>query len=197
MVPAVNPPQPHVVLPDMSTTRLRGARPAAAVAVPLLLLAACGGGSGYGGGSSGGSSSSSSTSGASELTTRTGSQGTYLTDGSGRTVYLFEADHGSASTCSGSCASVWPPLTTSGTPATSGAAKAGDLGTSKRSDGSTQITYRGHPLYYYAGDSKAGDTTGQGSTGFGASWWMVSPDGSAITGGGSSPSQGSGYRGGY
>jgi hypothetical protein len=59
---------------------------------------------------------------------------------------------------------------------------AAELGTTKRSDGSMQVTYNGHPLYYYEGDTAAGQTTGQGSNGFGAKWWLVTPSGSAITG---------------
>ena len=60
--------------------------------------------------------------------------------------------------------------------------KASLLGTTKRSDGTTEVTYDGHPLYRYAGDAKPGDTAGQGSDGFGALWWVVKPDGSAIEG---------------
>lgn len=71
-----------------------------------------------------------------------------------------------------------------------------DLGTVKRSDGSTQVTYKGHPLYYFAGDSGAGQTNGQGSNGFGAKWWLVSPAGSSITGGGSGGASSGGYGGG-
>jgi len=112
--------------------------------------------------------------------TRSGDLGTYLTDGAGRTLYLFAADKTKKSTCTGACAASWPPLITKGKPTAQGKAKAGKLGTSKRADGSRQVTYGGHPLYYYAGDSSAGQTNGQGSTAYGARWWVVSPAGKAI-----------------
>ncbi len=98
------------------------------------------------------------------------------------TVYLFAADTGSTSTCSGACAQVWPPVTTSGTPKAEGEAVAADLGTSARSEGTKQVTYKGHPLYWYVSDSKAGETTGQGVQSFGAAWWVLAPSGSEITG---------------
>lgn len=108
--------------------------------------------------------------------------GTYLTGDNGRAVYLWAADHGATSNCTSACASVWPPVTTDGAPKPTGGVKASDLGTIKRSDGTTQVTYQGHPLYYYAPDTSKGQTTGQGSNSFGAKWWLVSPSGAAITG---------------
>jgi hypothetical protein len=84
----------------------------------------------------------------------------------------------------------------SGTVTASGSAKSSDLGSITRSDGTKQVTYNGHPLYYYAGDSSSGTASGQGSDSFGAKWWLVSPSGSDVTasvasftagGGGSSP----------
>ncbi len=120
------------------------------------------------------------------------SNGTYLTGASGRALYLWVADKGSKSTCSGACASVWPPLVTKGSPVASSGVTASDLGTTTRSDGSKQVTYKGHPLYYYAADSSAGKVTGQGSDSFGAKWWLVAPSGSAITGG-SASGRSSGY----
>jgi predicted lipoprotein with Yx(FWY)xxD motif len=164
----------------------------AALAVTVaLVLAACGG---SGSSSSSGSSStpgygtakpatsnpSSSSSAASVLSTKTSSLGTFLVDGNGRALYLWDADHGSKSTCSGACAQAWPPLTTTATPKASGAVKASLLGTTKRADGSREVTYAGHPLYYFAGDTAPGQTTGQGSNGFGAPWWVVTPAGKAI-----------------
>lgn len=115
------------------------------------------------------------------ITTATSSAGTFLTDGSGRAVYLWVKDTGDASACTGACAGAWPPVTTTGTPTASGSAKASDLGTITRSDGSKQVTYDGHPLYYFAGDSGPGTATGQGSDSFGAKWWLVSPSGSDVT----------------
>ena len=115
------------------------------------------------------------------LTTHKGPMGTYLTDSKGRSLYVFAADTGSSSTCSGGCATEWPPLTgSSGTAA--GSASSSMVGTTSRSDGSTQITYAGHPLYMFAGDANAGDTKGQGLDDFGGKWTLVDPQGSPITG---------------
>lgn len=107
------------------------------------------------------------------IATKSTSLGTLLVDSQGRTLYLFEADHGSRSSCSGACASAWPPVTTSSTPKPSGSARASLLGTTKRSDGSLEVTYAGHPLYRFAGDTQPGQTNGQGSDEFGATWWTV------------------------
>jgi len=107
----------------------------------------------------------------------------YLTDGSGRALYLWVADKGSKSVCTGECAQDWPPLTAKGTPSAGTGVKAGDLGTSARPGGGSQVTYHGHPLYYFEGDSGPGTTTGQGSPQFGAKWWLVAPSGAAITSG--------------
>jgi predicted lipoprotein with Yx(FWY)xxD motif len=124
---------------------------------------------------------SASASGATVITTASSPAGTFLTDGSGRAVYLWVKDTGDASTCTGACAGAWPPVTTTGTPTASGGAMASDLGTITRSDGSKQVTYDGHPLYYFVGDSGPGTAAGQGSDGFGAKWWLVSPTGSDVT----------------
>jgi predicted lipoprotein with Yx(FWY)xxD motif len=105
------------------------------------------------------------------------SLGTVLTDGKGTTVYLFEKDTGTASLCYGACAQAWPPVLTTGAPAAGSGARASLVGTAKRTDGTTQVTYAGHPLYYFAGDSKPGDTHGQGVNGFGANWDAVRPSG--------------------
>jgi predicted lipoprotein with Yx(FWY)xxD motif len=127
------------------------------------------------------SSSSASTSGGTVITTASASGGTFLTDGSGKAVYLWVKDTGSTSNCTGACAGAWPPVTTTGTPTASGGAKASDLGTITRSDGTKQVTYDGHPLYYFAGDSGPGTASGQGSDSFGAKWWLVTPAGSDVT----------------
>jgi predicted lipoprotein with Yx(FWY)xxD motif len=119
------------------------------------------------------------------LASAKGARGSYLVGPSGRAVYLWMADTSSTSTCSGTCAAIWPPVTTSGAPTASGSAVAADLGTTMRADGTMQATYDGHPLYYYAGDSGAGQTNGEGINSFGALWWLVTPAGSALTSGGS------------
>jgi predicted lipoprotein with Yx(FWY)xxD motif len=161
----------------------------AALAVTgALALAACGGsgtssssGSGSTPGYGSAKPSTPNTSGAtSAVSTKTSSLGTFLVDANGRTLYLWDADKGSMSTCTGACAQAWPPLTATATPKASGAAKASLLGTTKRSDGSREVTYAGHPLYTFAGDTQPGQTTGQGSDGFGAPWWVVTPAGKAL-----------------
>jgi len=139
------------------------------------------------------------------ITTGTSSGGAFLTNGSGRAIYLFLADGKDKSTCSGACASAWPPVTTTGQPTASGSVNASDLGTITRSDGTTQVTYDGHPLYYFAGDTGAGMDKGQGLDGFGAKWWLVAPSGAGITSmvtisgstsGPAAPASSSGYGGG-
>jgi predicted lipoprotein with Yx(FWY)xxD motif len=130
---------------------------------------------------SGSAAASAGGSGATVITTASSSAGTILTDGSGRAVYLWVKDTGGTSACTGACAGAWPPVTTAGTATASGSAKAGDLGTITRSDGSKQVTYDGHPLYYFSGDSGPGTASGQGSDGFGAKWWLVAPTGSDVT----------------
>jgi predicted lipoprotein with Yx(FWY)xxD motif len=97
-----------------------------------------------------------------------------------RTVYLFAADKGPTSTCSSACAEVWPPVTTTTSPKAAGGAVSANLGTITRSDGTKQVTYKGHPLYYYVGDPNSGDTSGQGINSFGAPWYVLSPSGSAV-----------------
>jgi predicted lipoprotein with Yx(FWY)xxD motif len=164
---------------------------AALAVVSALVLAACGGSSkssssttsstsAYGGAPSK-SSAPTSSGAASVVSTKTTSLGTFLVDGQGRALYLWDADHGPMSTCTGVCAQAWPPLTTSGTPKASGGVKSSLLGTVKRADGTREVTYAGHPLYTFTGDSAAGQTAGQGSSAFGAPWWVVSTGGKALT----------------
>jgi predicted lipoprotein with Yx(FWY)xxD motif len=159
-----------------------------------VFLAACGSSSNNNGGG-GAPAKTSSSSGKLTLGTANGADGTYLTDGSGRALYLWVADGDGKSTCTGACATAWPPLTAKGTPAVSGGVHASDVSTITRSGGATQVAYMGHPLYYYAGDGSPGQTTGQGSDGFGAKWWLVAPSGAAITQ--SAPSGGGDAAGAY
>ncbi len=107
--------------------------------------------------------------------------GPIVTDSNGRTLYAFTNDTSSTSTCTGSCAQTWPPALASGTPQGGSGVTASMIGTSARSDGGTQVTYNGHPLYYFSGDSAPGDTNGQGVAG---KWFTVSPDGTLNQGGG-------------
>jgi predicted lipoprotein with Yx(FWY)xxD motif len=136
--------------------------------------------------------SSSSSSGESIATTK-GSAGTYLTGDEGRAVYLWVADSGGKSSCSGACAQAWPPVETKGNPTAGSGVNAADLGTITRSDGSEQVTYKGHPLYYFIADKSKGEVKGQGSNSFGAKWWLVAPSGSAITTSATSASSSGGY----
>ena len=107
--------------------------------------------------------------------------GQVLVDASGRTVYLFVADAGTASTCNSSaCVQYWPPVLTTGAPQAGSGVNQSLLGTTARQDGTTEVTYAGHPLYYFISDTKAGDVTGQGVNGFGGPWYVVSPSGMRI-----------------
>jgi predicted lipoprotein with Yx(FWY)xxD motif len=102
--------------------------------------------------------------------------GTYLTDGQGRSLYMFASDTSAKSSCTGQCLTYWPRVT--GAATASGGANASLLGTIS---GTGQVTYSGHPLYTYAGDKSAGETNGQGSDNFGAKWWLLAPSGQQIT----------------
>lgn len=114
------------------------------------------------------------------ITVGSSSYGSMIVDGQGRTLYLFEADTGTQSTCSGQCAQNWPPFTTTGAPTVMGGVMQSLVGTTTRSDGSSEVTYAGHPLYYFVGDSKPGDTNGEGVNAFGAGWDMLTPAGAKI-----------------
>src|SRR4051812_42535254 len=150
----------------------------AAVLVPLVALVAAGCGS-----SSNNSTATAKAAGASSATVSVANTGlgNILVNSQAPTLYLFQKDTGTKSTCSGGCATAWPPLRASGKPTAGGGAKASLLGTTPRSDGKPQVTYDGHPLYGYQGDSKAGDTNGQAVNGFGAPWYVLSPSGNEIT----------------
>jgi len=114
------------------------------------------------------------------LASVSGIDGKFLASGQGRTMYLWEADKSSTSTCSGACAATWPPVITTGTPMAGSGVEQSLLGMSKRSDGTEQVTYNGHPLYYFAADTGAGMAKGQGSKEFGADWYVVNAKGSKI-----------------
>jgi predicted lipoprotein with Yx(FWY)xxD motif len=113
------------------------------------------------------------------VTVRKTKLGKVIVSANGRTLYLFEKDKHGKSACSGACAKAWPPLMTKGKPRAAGGAQAKLLGTTKRSNG-TQVTYAGHPVYTFFMDSKAGQTNGEGSTAFGAAWYVVAPNGKKI-----------------
>ena len=109
--------------------------------------------------------------------------GRILVDSHGRSLYLFEKDTGTTSTCYGACASLWPPLTVSASPKAGAGIVAAKLGTTRRNDGQAEVTYNGHPLYYYAGDQRAGDISGQGLNQFGAAWDVLGTSGNGIDNG--------------
>jgi predicted lipoprotein with Yx(FWY)xxD motif len=159
-----------------------------AVAVPLVALtvAACGSGSN----NNPPAAAVPKTSGgkAATVAVANSSLGKILVDSHGRTLYLFEKDTGTTSTCSGDCAVDWPPVTATGKPTVGGGLSASKVATTRRSDGTSQVTYNGHPLYLFQGDKSSGDTNGQGLNAFGALWYVVSPAGDAITSGSSSGS---------
>jgi predicted lipoprotein with Yx(FWY)xxD motif len=170
------------------------AGPAAAAAI--VMLAACGGGSGGGtntsapaGGS--GSSAAAPASGSNSVivkVAKTGA-GTVLTNAAGFTLYTFQADKGTTSTCYGACAQFWPPVIGTAHMA-AGQNINGHFGTTTRKDGKTQVTYDGHPLYTYAGDTQPGQTAGNGINQDGGIWNVIttSASGAAGTGANSSPS---------
>lgn len=123
----------------------------------------------------GGSSSSSS----SAVTVKPTSSplGTILVDQDGKTLYLFEADSMNKSNCSGGCLALWPAVMANGKATPGSGVSAGMIGTAT---GSSQVTYAGHPLYWFSGDTAAGDTNGEGLTDFGGAWYAVSPAGKAV-----------------
>ena len=113
--------------------------------------------------------------------TRSVSLGKILVNGSSQTLYLFEKDKKGKSTCSGQCAKFWPPLLTKGKPKAGSGVKASLLGTTKRSDGTTQVTYNKHPLYRFLNDNnKVGSTKGEGVNAFGAERYVVGTNGKKI-----------------
>ena len=103
--------------------------------------------------------------------------GRILVDSKGITLYDFVKDKGTTSVCYGACAALWPPLFTNGKPVAGPGVRASLLGTTKRKDGKLEVTYGGHPLYYFVSDRKPGQTTGQGINQFGAPWWALSASG--------------------
>jgi predicted lipoprotein with Yx(FWY)xxD motif len=161
----------------MRTTSIRRG----AVALALLALAGCG--SSTGGGTAAGTGSSSAASSAAsakaDLKTADTGLGKVVVAADGRTVYVFDKDTAGSGTsaCTAACLAKWPPVVaTSGKPTVSGVT--GQLGTITRDDGTKQVTLAGMPLYLFAGDSHAGDVTGQAVGGI---WWVVSPSGTKIT----------------
>jgi predicted lipoprotein with Yx(FWY)xxD motif len=121
-----------------------------------------------------------STNKSSSISLRTTKVGKVLVAANGRTLYLFTADTHKKSACYGQCAKYWPPLI-GAKPTVGTGLKASLAGTTKRKGGKLQVTYGGHPLYFFAQDKKAGDLNGQGFVHFGGTWWVVSAAGKKIT----------------
>jgi predicted lipoprotein with Yx(FWY)xxD motif len=161
----------------MNRTRLSFAGIAVVIAAVIAIVV----------GTSGGSAKTSQTgvSSGPAISLKQTSLGATLVDGSGRTLYLFEGDKRDKSTLSAAGQAVWPPFTSAKRPQARGGASTTDIGTIA---GTGQITYAGHPLYYYIGDRNPGQTAGQGLNQFGALWYVLGGTGSAITSASSSSS---------
>jgi len=160
----------------------------APLAIALIVAAGCASGSAYSTGSYGSApSASASTSpvgAAARVSVSSSSLGGILVDSKGRTLYLFEKDKNRRSACYGLCTTYWPPLLTHGKPLARAGAKQSLLGMTRRRNGSQQVTYAGHPLYRFSGDSGPGQTNGEGLTDFGAGWDALSAAGKKIESGG-------------
>ena len=188
--------------PRRSGPRRRPLVALVALAAVGVLAAGCGSnGSGAGSGGMGGYGSSGTApagGGASSVATVSAtstSLGMILVDGGGRTLYLFAKDQPNQSACDGACVAAWPVDQSSGAAKAGRGVTASMLGTIKRGDNTTQVTYNQHPLYYYSGDSQPGQHNGQGVDAFGAAWFVVGPAGGAVTGGAATAANGYGSGG--
>lgn len=150
----------------------------------LCIVAACGalviGAAGCGGGAKKATPSRSSGSAHVSVSVRSTRYGAMLFDGAGRALYLFTKDRPSRSLCFGACAKAWPPFLAGANPAAAKGARSALIGLIRRSDGTSQVTYRGHPLYYYEGDRRPGQVLCQGVDQFGGIWYVIAPSGAAI-----------------
>ena len=166
--------------------------PAAGALLVLAALAVAGCG---GGGSSNASSGPPKTASGAAATVGVSNEGlgNILVNSKGRTLYLFTRDSGTISECSGACAVNWPPLKATGKPTIGTGANASLTSTTSRPGGTKQVTYNGHPLYLFKGDSNPGDTNGQGLNAFGGNWYALSAAGNKITKQPSSSGGGGGY----
>ncbi|MGH2939222.1 MAG: COG4315 family predicted lipoprotein [Solirubrobacterales bacterium] len=157
-----------------------------ALAALALIAVGCGGGSSSSSTSASagpGSSGKSQTVSAAE----TPELGSVLVDSKGFAVYTFRKDHGTMSSCYGACAEAWPPVLVGGEPTVGEGANSSEVGTTKRKDGTTQLTYAGHPLYTFVEDKSPGEVNGNGAEAFGGVWNAVDENGTApvaSTGGG-------------
>ncbi len=164
-------------------------------ALGALIVAGCGGGSTGGNETSGSSGGGAATLAATEIS----GLGSVLVNSEGLAVYEFAKDKGTTSSCYGACEEGWPPVTVASAPTAGEGAAAGQLGTTKRRDGTLQVTYAGHPLYTFVGDKSPGEANGNGSEAFGGLWSVLDEAGSAVEGTATSSSESSETRsyGGY
>lgn len=159
------------------------------LAAVALIAAGCGGSS----------SSSSSTSGSSEgkpttvSATEVSELGSVLVDSKGFIVYSFGKDQGTTSSCYGACEQAWPPVIVHGAPTVGEGANSAEVGTTKRNDGTTQVTYAGHPLYTFVEDKSPGEANGIGVTAFGGEWNALDESGAAPSPSGGETAGGGGY----
>jgi predicted lipoprotein with Yx(FWY)xxD motif len=151
----------------------------AVLPVTALVVAGCGSSNNSSSSKSASTTTPAPTSRAATVDLRTTSLGRVLVDSSGRTLYLFEKDKGPRSTCSGACASAWPPVTTTGAPTAGAGVSAAMLKTTK-GPGGEQVLYAGHPLYTYVGDSGPGQTNGEALNQFGAEWYVLGANGGKV-----------------
>lgn len=163
------------------------------VAAAVIVAAGCGdsdssgsggaySGKGGGGNSTASSETKSASSGSSDgagvvSAAKVGDLGTILVTAEGLTLYDFHKDQGGTSACYGACAAAWPPLLTEGDPQAQGPAERSMLGTTKRKDGTVQVTYNGWPLYTYVADQAPGEANGNDIDQFGAEWYALQPNG--------------------
>jgi predicted lipoprotein with Yx(FWY)xxD motif len=160
----------------------RSLLPMSGLAGVALLATACGGSSSYRTGASAPAAGARSTpTTATTVDLANSALGPILVDSQGRSLYLFKADTSPTSTCtSAGCVAEWPPLLATGAPQVGTGLAADKLGRTTRPDGHQQVTYSGHPLYYFAGDSQPGTTAGQGLNDNGGPWYVVRTDGTAL-----------------
>jgi predicted lipoprotein with Yx(FWY)xxD motif len=181
----------------VTRTRTRTTHASALLALAAVLaIAGCGSGSdsssggAYGGKGNAVSSDTTAAksppgaeSGAAVLTVATAPKvGAILVDSDGFTVYDFHKDQGTASSCYGACEGVWPPVISEGAPQVGEGASASKLGTTKRKDGTMQVTYAGHPLYTYAADKKPGEANGNDFSSYGGEWYALEGSGEEAEG---------------
>lgn len=132
-------------------------------------------------GACGGSSGSKTGSGVGSVNAvDTGAFGSILAGANGRAIYILSSDQPNKSSCTGTCAEDWPPLTVAGKPKAGAGVNGKSLSTLTRADGTKQVTFAGQPLYYFASDKQPGDINGQGLTAYGGNWYVLSPSGEAI-----------------